>query len=409
MRLWIATTCALLSWSLLACEDAPVFTDPCQAIDCSQHGQCVIVGGNPYCQCETGYRPEGYECIPVEVEDPCQDVTCSNHGHCEVVNGSPTCVCDDGYEPLGLQCIEPLQDMLVLAEGQTEPSEIAIDDQWVYWTAHVQDGMVSRVSKDGGTVEVVVSGVSMPADLYTDGINVYFRAGDDVMSAPVGGGEAKVLYNHLGLQSMACDGRYVYTSYRDWQDIIVRVPVGGGDPYEIMTRNANISRLTCDSQGLYWTEYKASNQETWLNRTPLPGGGVDELCLMPERPAGLYADADFVYWSEQNRDRISAYDLIDAHWLEFAPTQDDPSAITSDEKYTYWANTGQGTLVKKVKRPGDSGSIHVEIAANQVHPSDLAVDDNYLFRKPSLQTWISQRVVGPVPISRVPIEHAKGS
>ena len=377
MRLWTTTTWVLcVSGLLMACDDSSTFTDPCQAIECSYHGQCVIVGGNPYCQCDPGYRPEGYECIPIQVEDPCQGVTCSNHGHCEVQNGSPVCICDDGYQPLGLQCIEPLEDMVVLAEGQTEPAEIAIDDGWVYWTAHAMVGSISRVPKEGGEVEVIVAPVVMPAHLYTDGIKVYFTSENRVLSAPVAGGEPTELYSHLGLQTMATDGRYVYVAYRDWQDIIVRVPVGGGDPFEISTRNANISRMVTDGQGLFWTEYKASSEETWLYRSPVTGGEAIELCVMPERPSGLYADRDFVFWSEHTRDRISAYDLIDAHWLEFAPNQDEPTAISSDETYAYWANTGRGTIAKKRKR---SGEVHVEIAANQVHPSDIEVDETYLF------------------------------
>ena len=36
---------------------------------------------------------------------PCQGVACSDHGTCEAVDGEPTCDCDEGYEPDGLECI----------------------------------------------------------------------------------------------------------------------------------------------------------------------------------------------------------------------------------------------------------------------------------------------------------------
>ena len=41
----------------------PQVQDSCEGITCSAHGQCALVGGEPTCACEEGYRPEGLNCL----------------------------------------------------------------------------------------------------------------------------------------------------------------------------------------------------------------------------------------------------------------------------------------------------------------------------------------------------------
>jgi hypothetical protein len=37
--------------------------DPCKHVDCSGHGFCTSVDGEPACECSTGYKVDGLECI----------------------------------------------------------------------------------------------------------------------------------------------------------------------------------------------------------------------------------------------------------------------------------------------------------------------------------------------------------
>jgi len=37
--------------------------DACVGVDCSGHGVCTVVGGEPQCTCEPYYRPEGLSCV----------------------------------------------------------------------------------------------------------------------------------------------------------------------------------------------------------------------------------------------------------------------------------------------------------------------------------------------------------
>ena len=57
------------------------------------------VGSDPGSGSDTGSDPG---------PDPCQGVTCSGHGVCVNNNGTAECDCDSGYEPDGLDCVETL-------------------------------------------------------------------------------------------------------------------------------------------------------------------------------------------------------------------------------------------------------------------------------------------------------------
>ena len=83
--------------------------DPCAAVDCSGHGDCQVIDGEPSCLCNTGYAGEacsacdavhGYMEDPpgsgLCVEDPCFGVTCTD--------GAQRCVDDGSYQTCQDNC-----------------------------------------------------------------------------------------------------------------------------------------------------------------------------------------------------------------------------------------------------------------------------------------------------------------
>jgi hypothetical protein len=51
-------------------------TDPCKGIDCSGHGSCVLLDGEPLCMCDSGYHAAGLACV--ENRGNCEGVKCDN-------------------------------------------------------------------------------------------------------------------------------------------------------------------------------------------------------------------------------------------------------------------------------------------------------------------------------------------
>jgi len=103
--------CLLVSMLCLgACSGGGSAGNPCEGVDCSNHGTCESVGGEAHCNCEWGWKTsaDGKDCIP-EDGDACTGIDCSGHGDCRVdADEQPYCVCDANYWPTEdqLDCID---------------------------------------------------------------------------------------------------------------------------------------------------------------------------------------------------------------------------------------------------------------------------------------------------------------
>ncbi len=93
-----------LSLGAAACAPGQVSVEVCQGVECSGHGLCQDVAGDPVCRCETGYHAEGLQCL-ADPPDPCAGQTCSGHGTCQVTGGAASCVCEQGFHAAGLTCV----------------------------------------------------------------------------------------------------------------------------------------------------------------------------------------------------------------------------------------------------------------------------------------------------------------
>lgn len=83
--------------------------DPCEGVDCSGRGTCVVEGGDASCRCESGYHAEGLECVEND-PDPCEEVSCGEHGTCVAEGEEPACQCDPGFHAEGLECVRDVMD-----------------------------------------------------------------------------------------------------------------------------------------------------------------------------------------------------------------------------------------------------------------------------------------------------------
>ncbi len=86
-------------WVLLACNRQGYQSgeNPCEGVDCSGYGTCVLVEGGAQCLCVPGYRQEGLDCVEETIDDPCIGVTCSGFGKCAVRDMEAYCVCVPGF------------------------------------------------------------------------------------------------------------------------------------------------------------------------------------------------------------------------------------------------------------------------------------------------------------------------
>jgi hypothetical protein len=120
--------------------------DPCEGMECSGHGSCVVLAGAPACLCDDGYHAEELECAADE--DPCAGTDCGE-GICRVFEGDPVCDCRRFHRPSGATCIEEGLPDIVLQEVTAEPATVAVgEDVWI--------GVWARNAGEGGCTQILV-------------------------------------------------------------------------------------------------------------------------------------------------------------------------------------------------------------------------------------------------------------
>jgi hypothetical protein len=100
---------------------------------------------------------------------------------------------------------------LRLATGLTDPMDLAVDADAVYWS-DIGDGTINRVPRAGGTVTTLVRNQAKPARIALDATHVYWTnaLGASVMRAPKSGGMPELLSSAIQPTDLAVVGDSVY-------------------------------------------------------------------------------------------------------------------------------------------------------------------------------------------------------
>ncbi len=180
----------------------------------------------------------------------------------------------DGYTPFNVDRV-PLgggAPMVLASEQQTAEQPIAVDDAYIYYAlvATAVPPEIWRVSKTGGAPQTVAgSPGSSVLDLAVDANNVYWTATDATLAS------------------------YVMSSAKD----------GAGLPVTLATGQVNgaPSRIAIDDTHVYWLSegiFPTPGIPGTINRVLKTGGAVELLSSCVRRPAGIAVDASFVYWTD---------------------------------------------------------------------------------------------------------------
>ena len=106
--LWLLAATVTVTVAFAGCPQDEICDS---SMTCSGHGTCVVVGGEPVCECDDGYVRDRRQCV-----DPCEGISCSGHGTCVAEGVYKRCECDDGYQAVGLSC----QDLHNCVDGDED-------------------------------------------------------------------------------------------------------------------------------------------------------------------------------------------------------------------------------------------------------------------------------------------------
>ena len=189
------------------------------------------------------------------------------------------------------------------------PEGIAIDDGSVYWTVQtVQNGPagqtdyagdVLRMSKGGGAVTTLASGLNLVSGIAVDRTNVYAIDDRTLIQVPRGGGTVTTLartpesnFDQFGVAvnstSVFWMGLVNYVGY-----VVLKVPIGGGGVTTLVSTHDEMEfvNLAATETNLYWPHGGG------ISSVPTAGGLVTTLAAGHVRTSGLAIDDSAVYWS----------------------------------------------------------------------------------------------------------------
>lgn len=293
-----------------------------------------------------------------------------------------------------------------LAIDQRNPFDIAVDADWVYWSAtdglyrvrkqptstdpwfhklldrpnfalrlvaldatsvYVADtaaGQVLRVGKDGRSPTVIATG-NRPFAVAVDERNVYFTcSGDGTLQVvpkpgPTSGAPTppRVLARSTGtgdedMWGLALDAENVYWADAKAGKVFKMAKVGGpgGAPMLLATRTARLYALALDDTNVFFRE--GDNGAGKVLAVPKAGGAAVELQAQRQQfPRGIAADASGVYWTggPPTDSRVDRIDRDGSNYRSIATGLSNAHSVALDATSVYWTNWGGATIMRAPK------------------------------------------------------------
>ena len=165
---------------------------------------------------------------------------------------------------------------VVLASNLFQPIGLAMDSNFVYWiesdpiSSTTNRGSVKRVTKSGGSPDILATHLGEIHGIAADSTNVYFSDWNgSVYRIPKAGGTPTALGGGASSDFLAIDDSYVYfTSY--WGGPISKIPKAGGGSIGLTSQLSNPWGIEVDATGVYWTDRAWQNASVGALINPFP-------------------------------------------------------------------------------------------------------------------------------------------
>ena len=196
-----------------------------------------------------------------------------------------------------------------LVDGLSGPRAAALNSTHVYWVAPFY-GMILRVTKNGGDVELIHSGQGNVVDIVATEDTIYWSTWENNSAG--------------GVFASALEGGPIET---------------------IATGQNGVYRLVLDENTLYWSGYDSKT----ISKKEIGGINTEVITNTTTAPWGIATDASHVYWVQSGDKTIrkthkdGCEEKILASGLEGSLLN-----LTVDDTHVYWTNGSGGQQILKM-------------------------------------------------------------
>jgi hypothetical protein len=251
-----------------------------------------------------------------------------------------------GHDCLGGACVDGGCQPVILVSGVPGVHGLTVDGTGLYWTSRTARS-VSTSLLDGGSVLVLVGDAGVASHVARAGGDVYWT--DDV--ATVGNVYARTLPGGpTRLIAAAQDhptgitvvGTTVYWALQYVDSMAMSLPDGGAtvvtagglDFPEGLTHDVSKIYVAAPGGQVFAVGFAGSP------KTQLVTG------LATEWPAGVAEDGDTLYVTLRNANEVVSMPKDGGALTTLATAQSTPVGIAIDARAIYWANSGNGTIMR---------------------------------------------------------------
>jgi sugar lactone lactonase YvrE len=320
---------------------------------------------------------------------------------------SPTQLLTDNHNcgACGHICSAPAPASFACEEGHctvtfaqtSHPDQLALDDDYVYWTTQMSNGFIMKAPKAGGPAVTLASGHATPSQIAVDDDSVYWddNSEDGVFKVPKGGGATVTLApRRTGSNGMAIDDTSVY--WADGHEAAILKVLKSGGAVTTLTHGLtpSVGSLKVADGFLYWM---STGQGGPVLKMAVSGGAVTTLATnatssglwavgtstsslfwadgpnilavsvsggatatifagvasgpTANLPTGVAVDARSIYWVDWFRGSLATVSLLGgaAHTLAAGMSNDNPQCVVVDDSSVYWTRQGSSAIQKTSK------------------------------------------------------------
>ena len=164
--------------------------------------------------------------------------------------------------------------------------DIAIDNEKIYWTNHgyyspntqIKPSPVYMVAKQGGKTEIFADQQNIPSNIVIDEKFVYWHTVNGIFKQTKSGGQAQTVYlatDKEGIDEMTQDAENLYFGFRGTGEsrwALQKVSKNGGEP-QILVKTFSLKPFTVDDANIYFFDEDYHNQDA-LCKVSKNGGEV---------------------------------------------------------------------------------------------------------------------------------------